>query len=151
MVASLAPKAYSTGRLTSCSTTVSTTAIAIRQAVLAPRMRSAFPKLPRPSSIEARGAPPEPISWAKAVTASRMGKQMPMPVIAASPTSGIWPMNRRSMIVYEALAPCATIVGTDIDRASLATGFVPSPESSVLVTVTGGSSAGSPPACRRRP
>ena len=75
--------------------------MAMRNAALVPRMRSAFLKLPRPSSMEARGAPPAPISEAKAVTANRIGKQM----------------NIRSMIVYEAFAACATMVGTDMVRA----------------------------------
>ncbi|WP_288667623.1 hypothetical protein [uncultured Bifidobacterium sp.] len=51
------------------------------------------------------------------MTASRIGKQMPTPVIAALPTSGMCPMNSRSMIVYEAFAACATMVGTDMVRA----------------------------------
>ena len=127
MLASLAPKARSTGSFVACRMTVSVRAMATRNAALVPRMRSAFLKLPRPSSMDALGAPPN------AVTASRIGKQMPTPVIAASPTSGICPMNSRSMMVYEAFAACATMVGTDIVRASRATGFVPSPELSAVM------------------
>ena len=133
MLASLAPKARSTGSFVACRMTVSVRAMATRNAALVPRMRSAFLKLPRPSSMDALGAPPAPISDANAVTASRIGKQMPTPVIAASPTSGICPMNSRSMMVYEAFAACATMVGTDIVRASRATGFVPSPELSAVM------------------
>lgn len=106
--------------------------MAMRNAALVPRMRSAFLKLPRPSSMEARGAPPAPISEAKAVTAGRIGKQMPTPVIAALPTSGMCPMNSRSMIVYGAFAACATMVGTDMVRARRGTGLVPSPASIVF-------------------
>lgn len=87
--------------------------------------------------MEARGAPPAPISEAKAVTANRIGKQMPTPVIAALPTSGICPMNIRSMIVYEAFAACATMAGNDMVRARRGTGVTPSPESSASVCAMG--------------
>ncbi|MGE8660648.1 hypothetical protein [Bifidobacterium longum] len=66
------------------------------------------------------------------MTAGRIGKQMPTPVIAALPTSGMCPMNSRSMIVYEAFAACATMVGTDMVRARRGTGLVPSPASIVF-------------------
>ena len=106
--------------------------MAMRNAALVPRMRSAFLKLPRPSSMEARGAPPAPISEAKAVDGQQNREADATPVIAALPTSGMCPMNSRSMIVYEAFAACATMVGTDMVRARRGTGLVPSPASIVF-------------------
>ena len=65
--------------------------------------RAASSRLPAPLSMENRGAPPIPNRLAKAPRIIMMGKQMPRPVKARSPTSGILPMYIRSTILYSRL------------------------------------------------
>ena len=57
-----------------------------------PKVFSAFSLSPWPMKMEARGAPPEPKSAAKAETIRMMGRHTPTPVRARFPSPGMWPM-----------------------------------------------------------
>ena len=92
MVASEAPKAYRTGSWKAEKPTVSTAAAISSRVTELPRIRWASTRRLAPSWIAARGAPPCPAKAAKADTSVMMGKVIPTPVRATSPTSGMWPM-----------------------------------------------------------
>jgi len=47
---------------------------------------------PWPMAMAVRGAPPEPMSMAKAFRSIRMGVNRPTPVRAAAPIPEMWPM-----------------------------------------------------------
>lgn len=64
-----------------------------------PRIRSAVSLSPRPSMIDARGAPPMLTSAAKAEIAVMAGKVTPTPVSAFAPMFGRWPMYMRSTML----------------------------------------------------
>ena len=73
------------------STVARTEMIAMRVAQL-PRMRFAPSLSPSPMAMAAREPPPVPTRAERAEINMMMGKQMPSPVRARSPTSLMWPM-----------------------------------------------------------
>ena len=74
------------------STAISSSEMAICSEKLPPSSFSAVSWSPRPSAMEARGAPPEATSAANAVTIMMMGMQTPTPVKARLPSPGICPI-----------------------------------------------------------
>ena len=77
------------------NTAVSTTDAPTSRVRLLPMIRSDSFKSPRPSAMEARGAPPKASSAAKAEITMMMGRQTPTPVRASLPTVSagcMWPM-----------------------------------------------------------
>ena len=74
------------GRANTRNTTVSTRETITSMAKQLPIIRSASPLFPRPSSMEARGAPPMASNAANAEITIMMGKQTPTPVSASFPT-----------------------------------------------------------------
>ena len=66
--------------------------MAICSEKLPPSSFSAVSWSPRPSAMEALGAPPEATSAANAVTIMMIGMQTPTPVSARLPISAMWPM-----------------------------------------------------------
>ena len=90
-----------------------------------PSIRSAASASPRPMAIEARGAPPELTSAAKADTIIITGAQTPSPVSARLPPSAMWPMYILSTILYSMLTICAATVGMASFQRSLPIGSVP--------------------------
>ena len=95
MVLSLAPKMRSMGSANAMNTAVSTSAAATSSVKLLPMIRSEPGTFPRPSSMEARGAPPMAIRAAKAEITMMMGRHTPTPVSASFPTVStgcIWPI-----------------------------------------------------------
>ena len=59
---------------------------------LLPMIFSASSLLPCPSAMAVRGAPPAPMSMAKAFRSIRIGANRPTPVSAAAPMPSMWPM-----------------------------------------------------------
>ena len=86
MVFPLAPKASSRGPAKPWNTTVSTAAVTTRRVKLLPMIFWDPSRSPRPSWMEARGAPPMPTRAAKAEMIMMMGRQTPTPVRARAPT-----------------------------------------------------------------
>ena len=77
------------GSLKMLNPTVRATAAISSKVRELPRIFSAFSRLPAPSWIEAKGAPPWPAKAAKADTSIIMGKVTPTPVSAMSPTADV--------------------------------------------------------------
>ena len=99
MVFSLAPKVSSSGSAKSWNTAVRITEARTSREKLLPMMCSAAFRSPRPSLMEALGAPPMAISAAKAEMTRMMGRHTPTPVRASLPTVSagcIWPIYIRS-------------------------------------------------------
>ena len=95
MVFSLAPKVISRGSAKTRKTTVSVTAAITSRVKLLPMMRWEPSRSPRPSWMEALGAPPMPTRAAKAEMTIITGRQTPTPVRARDPTVStgrIWPI-----------------------------------------------------------
>ena len=86
MVFSLAPKVSSRGSAKLRNTAVSTTAVISSRVKLLPMIFREPSRSPRPSWMEARGAPPMPTRAAKAEIIMIMGRQTPTPVRARAPT-----------------------------------------------------------------
>ncbi len=76
-----------------------------------PMIASASVSLPRPLSMEQRGAPPMPNRLAKAITMEMIGRQSPKPVRAMVASSGIRPIKIRSTILYNTLISWAKVMG----------------------------------------
>ena len=110
-MASLAPKAYSSGRLSTSSTTVSATPVPTSKAKVLPKITWALSRSPLPRWMENSGEPPMPNRLAKAVTMERMGKVSPRPVKALPAASGRRPMYMRSTTLYSTLISWATVMG----------------------------------------
>ena len=125
MVASLAPNSHRTGLPQIWNATVSTALSSSMAAVQLPRIRSAMGLSPLPIKIEARGAPPMLTSAANAENIIITGIATPMPVSAAGPVSGIWPMYIRSTILYSRLITWAVMAGSASLNSSRPTGSVP--------------------------
>ena len=88
----LAPKASSRSRLHTSSTAVKTAEIATCSMKHPPRSFCAVSMSPRPIAMDARGAPPELMSAAKAEMTMMIGRHTPTPVSARLPSPGMWPM-----------------------------------------------------------
>ena len=89
---SLAPNAMSIGSAKSSSSAVrisETMACSVKQL---PSVFSALSGSPLPMKMDARGAPPAPMSAANAETNRMMGMHTPTPVSARLPEPGMWPM-----------------------------------------------------------
>ena len=128
MVLSLAPNTRSMGSAKSRNTAVSTTAAATSMVMLLPMIRSDSARFPRPSSMDARGAPPIAISAAKAEITMMMGRHTPTPVRASLPTVStgcMWPMYTRSTRLYSMLTIWEVMVGSARENSSRPTGPVP--------------------------
>ena len=130
MVLSLAPKMRSMGSANTRNTTVSTTEAATSMVMLLPMIRSDSFRSPRPSAMEARGAPPKAIRAAKAEITMMMGRHTPTPVRASLPTVStgcMWPMYTRSTRLYSMLTIWEVMVGTARENSSFPT--LPLPKS----------------------
>ena len=92
MVCSLAPKARSRSRFQMRSAAVRTAEMPSCREKQPPSIFSAVCRSPLPMLMDARGAPPEAMSAAKADTIRMIGVQTPRPVRARLPTCGMWPM-----------------------------------------------------------
>ena len=95
MVFPLAPKVRSRGSAKPWKTTVSTAEEAISRVKLLPMISWEPSRSPRPSWMEALGAPPMPTSAAKAEMIMITGRQTPTPVRARAPTVStgcMWPI-----------------------------------------------------------
>ena len=76
---------------------------------------------------------PTPTAAPKAPLRFMKGKVMPKPAMASGPT--IWPMNARSMILYNDEAVIATIAGKAYCASSPPTGFVPNSSAACLLSI----------------
>ena len=91
---------------------------------LLPMIRSDSFRSPRPSAMEARGAPPKAIRAAKAEITMMMGRHTPTPVRASLPTVStgcMWPMYTRSTRLYSMLTIWEVMVGTARENSSFPT------------------------------